>query len=75
MYVELAVCNKTVKFQLDCGVLVSIINLNTYNRLNKPPLVETKRILHDFGKTIIRVLGELHTNVKCGQREEVTLIR
>lgn len=66
--------NKTFKFQMDSGASISIINLKTYEQLNSPKLLETKRILYGFGKKIIPILGELHVNMKCGNCEKKVIL-
>lgn len=74
VYIDLQIFNKSVKFQMDSGASISIINLTTYKLLNKPKLVKTKRILYGFGKKLIPILGELYTTVKCGKQEKEVII-
>lgn len=73
-YIVVQIQDKMLKFQMDSGASISIINLKTYNLLNKPKLVVTKRTLFGFGRKIIPVLGELHTSVKCGKHEKDVVI-
>ena len=41
-YITVKIFNKTVRFQLDSGSDLSIINLHTWRRLNKSALLKTK---------------------------------
>lgn len=72
IYVEMQ--NKNIKFQMDSGASISIINFKTFELLNKPKLIKTNRILYGFGRKIIPVLGELHINMKCGNREKKVIL-
>jgi len=47
---------------------VSVLNVNTYKKLNSPRLQKCDRLLHAFGQQQIPVLGELHTVAKCGNK-------
>ena len=59
---------------MDSGASISIINLKTFEQINKPKLVKTKRILYGFCRKMIPVLGELHINMKCGNCEKKVVL-
>ncbi|XP_046802727.1 uncharacterized protein K02A2.6-like [Lucilia cuprina] len=74
-FIQLEIFNQIVNFQMDSGASISIITLKTYRKLNRPKLIQTKRMLYGFGKKEIPVLGEIHTTVKCGgQRKNVVIV-
>ena len=58
-YVMVKIFNKTVKFKLDSGSDLSIINLHTWRRLNKPSLLNEKDMFRDsiniFGEVVLSV--------------------
>jgi len=60
--------NTILSFQVDSGATVSVLNVNTYKKLNSPRLQKCDRILHAFGQQQIPVQGELHTVAKCGKK-------
>jgi len=66
--IEVELFNKIVSFQMDSGATVSVLNVNTYKKLNSPRLQKCDRILHAFSQQQIPVLGELHTVAKCGNK-------
>ena len=51
--------NKTVKFQLDSGSNLSIINLHMWRHLNKPSLLRTKKTACSITGDSINILGEV----------------
>ncbi|XP_050339840.1 uncharacterized protein K02A2.6-like [Bactrocera neohumeralis] len=68
--INLEISNKVIQFQLDSGATVSIINLKTYNILNRPKLEKCTKTLYAFGQQPIPILGELHTKAKCGNKQK-----
>ncbi|XP_049315407.1 uncharacterized protein K02A2.6-like [Bactrocera dorsalis] len=68
--INLEIFNKVIQFQLDSGATVSIINLKTYNILNRPKLQKCTKTLYAFGQQPIPILGELHTKAKCGNKQK-----
>ncbi|XP_049308593.1 uncharacterized protein K02A2.6-like [Bactrocera dorsalis] len=68
--INLEIFNKVIQFQLDSGATVSIINLKTYNILNRPKLQKCTKTLYAFGRQPIPILGELHTKAKCGNKQK-----
>ena len=62
-YVMVKIFNKTVKFQLNSGSDLSIINLHTWRRLNKPSLLRTKKTARSVTSDSINILGELVLSV------------
>jgi len=66
--IEVELFNTIVSFQMDSGATVSVLNVNTYKKLNSPTLQKCDRILHAFGQQQIPVLGKLHTVGKCGNK-------
>ena len=56
-YVNLYVCESSVKFKVDSGADVDVINESTYNRLrNKPNLIRSDKIFESVG-TSVHVIG------------------
>jgi len=53
---------------MDSGATVSVMNINTYKKINSPRLQKCDRILHAFGQQQIPELRELHTVAKCGNK-------
>ena len=58
-YVTVKIFNQTAKFQLDSGSDLSIINLHTWRRLNKPALLRTKKTACSVTGDNINILGEV----------------
>ena len=58
-YVTVKIFNKTIKFQLVSGSDLSIINLHTWRRLNKPALLRTKKTARSVTGDSITILGEV----------------
>ena len=58
-YVTVEIFNKAVKFQLDSGSNLPIINLHTWRRLNKPSLLRTKKTARSVTGDSINILGEV----------------
>ena len=58
-YVLVKIFNKTVKFQLDSGSDLSIINLHMWRRLNKLALLRTKKTARSVTGDSINILGEV----------------
>ena len=58
-YVTLKIFNKTVKFQLDLGSDLSIVNLHTWRRQNKPALLRTKKTARSVTGVSINIFGEV----------------
>ena len=55
--------NKIVKFKLDSGSDLSIINLHTWRRLNKPSLLRTKKPARSITGDSINILGDVVLSV------------
>ena len=62
-YVMIKIFSKTVKFQLDSGSDLSIINLHTRQRLNKPSLLRTKKTARSVTGDSINIFGEVVLSV------------
>ena len=58
-YVMVKIFNQTVKLQLDSGSDLSIINLHTWRRLNKPSLLRTKKTARSVTGDSINISGEV----------------
>ncbi|XP_036347641.1 uncharacterized protein K02A2.6-like [Rhagoletis pomonella] len=69
-FIDLKVMNKLIKFQMDSGASLSIITLETYKELNKPPLSPCNRSIFGFGNNKIHTLGELKVNAICGAKQK-----
>ena len=59
--------NKTVKFQLDSGSDLSITNLHTWRRLNKPSLLRMKKPACSITGDSINILGEVVLSVTLNE--------
>ena len=66
-YVTDKIFNKTVKFQLDSGSDLSIINLHTWRRLNKPALLRMKKTSRSVTGDSINILGEVVLTVTLNE--------
>jgi len=66
--IEVELFNTIVSFQMDSGSTVSVLNVNTYKKLNSLKLQKCDRILHAFGQQQIPVVGELHSVARCGNK-------
>ena len=66
-YVTVKIFNKTLKFQLDPGSDLSIINLHTWRRLNKPALLRTKKTARSLTGDRINILGEVVLTVTLNE--------
>ena len=58
-YVTVKIFNKTLKFQLDSGSDLSIINLHTWRCLNKTALLRTKKTARSVIGDSINISGEV----------------
>jgi len=72
--IEVELFNTIVSFQMGSAATVSVLNVNTYKKLNSPRLQKCDRILHAFGQQQIPVLGELNTVAKCDNKLENVVI-
>ena len=62
-YVLVKILNKEVKLQLDSGSDLTIINLHTWRKLNKPTMQKTSKTAKTVTGTKIKFEGELITKV------------
>ena len=53
------ILNSSIKFQLDSGSDISIINWRTWRKLNKPTLLKTDKTAKSVTGEIINILGEV----------------
>ena len=58
-YVTVDIFNSFIKFQLDLGSDISIINSRTWRKLNKPTLLKTDKITKSITRENINILGEV----------------
>lgn len=63
-YVELEILNKKVKLELDSGSDLTIINLQTWRKLNRPTMMHTQKIAKSITRRRINFEGEVILNVK-----------
>lgn len=62
-YVQVEMQNRKVKLQLDSGSDLTIINLQTWRKLNKPVMLKTDKIARSVTERKIKFEGEVITNV------------
>ena len=58
-YATVDIFNNSIKFQLDSGSDISIINRRTWRKLNKPILLKTDKTAKSATGEIINILGEV----------------
>ena len=58
-YVTIDIFNSSIKFQLDSGSDISIINRRTWRKLNKPTLLKTEEIAKSVTGENINILSEV----------------
>lgn len=64
-YTSIQVSNKHVRFEIDSGAPVSLININEYKAsFTDCPLHSTKLKLISYCKTMLKVAGYIHVNVQ-----------
>lgn len=57
-----------VQMQVDTGASVSIISSYMWNKLGKPMLTKSHKVLEAYDGHTMKVLGELHTTVETGEK-------
>ena len=62
-YVTIDIFNNSIKFQLDSGSDISIINWRTWRKLNKPTLLKTDKTAKSVASENINHLGEVTLTV------------
>ena len=62
-YVTVDIFNNSIKFQLDSGSDISIINWRTWRKLNKPTLLKTDKTAKSVTGENINILGEVTLTV------------
>ncbi|XP_054742683.1 uncharacterized protein K02A2.6-like [Anastrepha obliqua] len=70
-FVQIVVNGKETRFQMDSGAEVSVITLDTYEMLNKPPVKQCSRVLYGYGHTQIETLGEIAAKIQYGSVEKI----
>jgi transposase InsO family protein len=71
IYVDTTIDGKPVKFQLDTGASVSVMNHGEFiNLLGSKPLLATSRNLGSYSGHKIEVVGECEVQVSVGDREQ-----
>lgn len=61
LFIDLRIANHDVRFQVDTGATVSLVNLLTYARLGYPALDPPSRRLVAYGDSAILLKGQLTT--------------
>ena len=54
--------NKEVKFQLDTGLDVTLINAPTWKKIGRPT-IKNRKIAHGITRNKLKFVGECYTNV------------
>ena len=62
-YITVDIFNSSIKFQLDSGSDISIINWRTWRKLNKPTLLKTDKTAKSVTGENINILGEITLTV------------
>ncbi|XP_053968274.1 uncharacterized protein K02A2.6-like [Anastrepha ludens] len=70
-FVQIVVNGKETRFQMDSGAEVSVITLDTYEMLNKPPVKQCSRVLYGYGHTQIETLGEIAAKIQYGSVDKI----
>ena len=66
-YVTVNIFNSSIKFQLDSGSDISIINWRTWQKLNKPTLLKTDKTAKSVTDENINILGEVTLTVTLNE--------
>lgn len=70
LFVDVSVNGEILQFQVDTGASCSLIGLEGYHRLNKPPCKPTTKILKAYGGVILPLKGIISVNVAFSSRNE-----
>ena len=62
-FVKVQMNNKKFMFLLDTGSDVTLINEQTWRKIDRPTLLKTEKITHDFTGNKQKFEGECYTNV------------
>ena len=62
-YVQVKILNRNIKFQLDSGSDLTILNKHTWRKLGKPTMLRTSKVARSITGEKLNFLGEIITNV------------